>query len=428
MNKLLIINLYPFEQIISQPDCNFNEAIENIDIGGPAMIRSAAKNHAHTFVVVKPDDYKELIHYLKVQKIPADWGFTLAKKAFAHTSAYDAAITNYLTTLDEHYIPSGFPEVLTCQFNKSSNLRYGENPHQQAAFYVDKNALPGSLGLAKLIQGKQLSYNNLLDADAALDCIKSFACEESVCVIIKHANPCGIARGSSPAEAYLKAFQADPISAYGGIIAFNKKIDGETAKTILKKQFVEVLVVPEISAEAQEVFADKENIRILLTGSWSQGITHRLNMKKIDGGLLVQEHDSFSLGSYELKTVTQNKPSTPQMNDLIFAWIAAKHVKSNAIVYAKDAVTLGIGPGQTSRVMSARIGLWQANQMGFNTEGAVMASDAFIPFPDTLDIAAQAGIAAIIQPGGSIRDAEIIACAEAHGIIMVLTGIRHFKH
>ncbi|MCW8386542.1 bifunctional phosphoribosylaminoimidazolecarboxamide formyltransferase/IMP cyclohydrolase [Fluoribacter dumoffii] len=425
---LLVINLYPFEQTISRPDCNFNEAIENIDIGGPAMIRSAAKNHAHTYVVVKPEDYNELIHYLKTRKVPSDWGFALAKKAFAHTAAYDAAISNYLTTLDEQYTPCGFPETLTCQFNKKIDLRYGENPHQQAAFYIDKNIAAGSLGAAQLSQGKQLSYNNLLDADAALDCVKSFSSEKATCVIVKHANPCGIAVGDSSFNAYLKAFQCDPVSAYGGIIAFNQKLDGVTAKTILEKQFVEVILAPEVSEEAKEILAGKENVRVLLTGYWKQEDAFRLNMKKVDGGLLVQEHDSFPLESYDFKTVTQATPSAQQMNDLIFAWRAVKHVKSNAIVYAREAATIGLGGGQTSRVMSARIGLWQAEQMGFDTHGAVMASDAFIPFPDTVEIAAEAGISAIIQPGGSIRDAQIIACAEEHGIIMVFTGVRHFKH
>ncbi|KTD40057.1 bifunctional phosphoribosylaminoimidazolecarboxamide formyltransferase/IMP cyclohydrolase [Legionella parisiensis] len=425
---LLVINLYPFEQTISRPDCNFNDAIENIDIGGPAMIRSAAKNHAHTYVVVKPDDYPELIHYLKTQKIPSDWGFSLAKKAFAHTAAYDAAITNYLTALDKQYIPCGFPEVLTCQFNKTTDLRYGENPHQQAAFYVDKNSSSGSLGAAQLLQGKQLSYNNILDADAALDCVKSFSCDKPTCVIVKHANPCGIAISDSPLNAYLKAFQCDPSSAYGGIIALNQKLDGNTANAILDKQFVEVIVAPEVSNEARETLASKENIRVLMTGTWKPDDAFRLNMKKVDGGLLVQEHDALSLGSYELKTVTQKKPTEQQMNDLMFAWLAVKHVKSNAIVYAKDAATIGLGGGQTSRVMSARIGLWQAELMGLDTHGAVMASDAFIPFPDTVEIAAKAGISAIIQPGGSIRDPQIIACAEENGIIMVFTGVRHFKH
>ena len=425
---LLVVNLYPFEQVISQPDCDFNQAIENIDIGGPAMVRSAAKNHAHTYVVTSSEDYPDLIHCLHTKKAPSHWGFTLAKKAFAQIAAYDAAIANYLMTLDADYNPSGFPDVLTCQFTKISDLRYGENPHQQAIFYADKNVATGSIGSANLIQGKQLSYNNILDADAALDCVKSYPRNQPICVIVKHANPCGIAISDTPLNAYLKAFQSDPTSAYGGIIAFNHPLQADTATAILEKQFVEVIIAPEVSDEAKKILATKENIRVLSTGDWQQDNEFRLNMKKVDGGLLVQEHDSLSLVTCELKTVTHNKPSEQQMHDLMFAWVAAKHVKSNAIVYARDVSTIGIGGGQTSRVMSARIGLWQAEQMGFSTKGAVMASDAFIPFADTVEIAAQAGISAIIQPGGSIRDEQIIACAEKHGIVMVFTGTRHFKH
>ncbi len=425
---LLIVNLYPFEQVISKPDCDFNKAIEHIDIGGPTMVRAAAKNHAHTFVVVSPDDYQMLIHYVQTEKAPSQWGFSLAKKAFSHTAAYDAAIANYLTTLDDQFAPSGFPDVLTCQFNKISDLRYGENPHQQAIFYADKNVGTGSLGSATLIQGKQLSYNNILDADAALDCIKSFPIETPVCVIIKHANPCGIALGDTTLNAYLRAFQSDPLSAYGGIIAFNQILQADTAKAILEKQFVEVIVAPDISEEAKAILSSKENVRVLKTGTWRQDNAFRLNMKKVDGGLLVQEHDSLSLVNCDLKTVTRNQPTQKQIDDLMFAWLAAKHVKSNAIVYAKDGATIGIGGGQTSRVMSARIGLWQAVQMGFSTSDAVMASDAFIPFADTVELAAEAGIKAIIQPGGSIRDDKIIECAEQHNMIMVFTGTRHFKH
>lgn len=425
---LLIVNLYPFEHVISRPDCDFNKAIENIDIGGPTMIRAAAKNHAHTFVVVTPDDYPDLIHYIQTKKAPSQWGFNLAKKAFAHTAAYDAAIANYLTTLDEHYAPSGFPDVLTCQFNKISSLRYGENPHQEAIFYADRNTTPGSLGSSILVQGKQLSYNNILDADAALDCIKSFPQDKPVCVIVKHANPCGIAVSDTSLNAYLRAFQSDPLSAYGGIIALNQTLDADTARAILEKQFVEVIVTPDVSDDAKTVLAAKENIRVLKTGYWQSENEFRLNMKKVDGGLLVQEHDSISLATCGLKPVTRNKPTEQQMQDLMFAWLAAKHVKSNAIVYAKDSATIGIGGGQTSRVMSARIGIWQATQMGFSTKGAVMASDAFIPFADTVELAAESGITAIIQPGGSIRDEQIIECAEKYGIAMVFTGTRHFKH
>ena len=392
------------------------------------MVRAAAKNHAHTVVVVTRDDYQEFIQYLQTQKAPANWGFTLAKKAFAHTAAYDAAVTNYLTTLDDNHTPSGFPEVLTCQFNKISDLRYGENPHQQAIFYADKNTALGSIaGSARLVQGKQLSYNNILDADAALDCVKSFPTDKPVCVIVKHTNPCGIALGDTSTQAYQRAFKGDPISAYGGIIAFNQTLNEDTVNAILKNQFVEVIVAPALSDDAKKMLASKENIRVLITGIWQNDNEFRLDMRKIDGGLLVQEHDSLALVTSELKIVTQNKPTEQQMNDLMFAWLAAKHVKSNAIVYAQDGATIGIGGGQTSRVMSARIGLWQAQQIGFSTQGTVMASDAFIPFADTVELAAQAGISAIIQPGGSIRD-EIIACAQEHGIAMVFTSTRHFKH
>ena len=314
------------------------------------MVRSAAKNHAHTYVVVSPEDYPELIHYLQTKKAPLHWGFTLAKKAFAQIAAYDASIANYLCTLDSELAPGGFPEVLTCQFNKISDLRYGENPHQQAIFYADKNSTPGSLGSADLLQGKQLSYNNILDADAALDCVKSFPHNKPVCVIVKHANPCGIALSDTPLKAYLRAFQSDPTSAYGGIIAFNHTLDEDTAKALLEKQFVEVIIAPEVSDEAKKILATKENIRVLATGVWQQDNEFRLSMKKVDGGLLVQEHDSLSLVTCELKTVTHKKPTEQQMHDLLFAWLAAKHVKSNAIVYAHESATIGIGGGQTSRL------------------------------------------------------------------------------
>jgi phosphoribosylaminoimidazolecarboxamide formyltransferase/IMP cyclohydrolase len=422
---LLIVNLYPFEQVIAQMDCDFHTAIENIDIGGPAMVRSAAKNHEYTYVVVAPKDYEELIHYVENKQVPKDWGLSLAKKAFVQIAAYDAAIANYLTTLDSARVPVGFPESLTCQFSKVADLRYGENPHQHAIFYADKHPPLGSLGQAVLLQGKQLSYNNLLDADAALDCVKSFPSKEPCCVIIKHANPSGIAYGSNLKEAYLAAYQCDPSSAYGGIIAVNQCLDAEVVQTILSQQFVEVIIAPSVDEEAKVLLKQKENVRVLVTGSWlSEEIC--LDFRKIDGGLLVQEHDFQTLSS--LNTVTTKTPSEKEMRDLQFAWLAVKHVKSNAIVYAKNGSTIGIGGGQTSRVMSARIGLWQAEQYGFDPKGAVMASDAFIPFPDTLSLAAAAGITAVIQPGGSVRDAEIIKVAEKYGISMVFTGMRHFRH
>ncbi len=420
---LVIVNLYPFQQVVTKPDCEFQEAIENIDIGGPTMVRAAAKNHAHCFVVVSPEDYPVLMHCLQTKTAPAEWGFQLAKKAFAHTAAYDGAISNYLSSLGNE---SGFPEVFSCQFHQKTPLRYGENPHQKATFYADLIPAKGSLGYASLIQGKQLSYNNLLDADAALECVKSFPVDEALCVIVKHANPCGIALSSTPLKAYLRAFQADPQSAYGGIIAFNRTLDEPTAQAILDNQFVEVILAPDVTPAAEKVLATKENIRLLITAPWQEH--KRLNLKQVDGGVLLQEQDSLSMFESKLQCVTSKQPSEQQKQDLMFAWLAAKHVKSNAIVFAKDKATIGIGGGQTSRVMSARIGLWQAQHMGFDTQGAVMASDAFIPFPDTVELAASAGVVAIIQPGGSIRDKDIIDYASKQGIIMLFTGIRHFKH
>ncbi|CDZ76740.1 Bifunctional purine biosynthesis protein PurH [Legionella massiliensis] len=425
---LLVVNLYPFEQVISNHDCDFQKAIENIDIGGPAMVRSAAKNHARVFVVVTPEDYSVLGQYVKAKKAPADWGFELAKKAFAHTAAYDAAISNYLGTLNTDKSPSGFPSTLTCQFHKQYELRYGENPHQQAVFYSDKNPPAGSLSTAEAIQGKQLSYNNLLDADAAFDCVKSFPIDTPACVIVKHGNPCGIALSDSQLNAYLRAYLTDPVSSFGGILAFNQPLTADTAATIIEKQFAEVIIAPEITEEAKAVLAAKPNIRVLSTGLWQDTHEFKLDMRRVDGGLLVQEHDDFLVSTEEFQTVTEKKPSPQQMKDLLFAWAAVKHVKSNAIVFAKSCATIGIGAGQTSRVMSTRIGLWQAEQAKFSTEGAVMASDAFIPFADSVELAAQAGVSAIIQPGGSVRDKEVIAAANAAGLVMVFTGYRHFKH
>lgn len=425
---LVIVNLYPFEQIIANHNCDFQKAIENIDIGGPAMIRSAAKNHARVFVIVTPEDYNLLTKYLKTKKAPANWSFDLAKKAFAHTAGYDAAISNYLGTLNYDKTPSGFPATLTCQFNKHYELRYGENPHQQAVFYADKNPTAGSLASAELIQGKQLSFNNLLDADAAFDCVKSFAPEKSACVIVKHGNPCGIALSDNQLSAYLRAYQTDPSSSFGGILAFNQTLTADTAKTIIENQFAEVIIAPTISEEAKIILASKPNLRVLNTGRRMPNLEFKLDLRRVDGGLLVQEHDNFPINSNEFKIVTEKKPTQQEMDDLLFAWAAVKHVKSNAIVFAKDCATIGIGAGQTSRVMSTRTGLWQAEQAKFSTQNAVMASDAFIPFADSLELAAQAGISAIIQPGGSLRDKEIIAAANSAGLAMVFTGYRHFKH
>lgn len=425
---LLVVNLYPFEQVISNHDCDFQEAVENIDIGGPAMIRSAAKNHARAFVIVTPDDYQLLTEYVQTKKAPANWGFELAKKAFAHTAAYDAAIANYLGTLDHDKSPSGFPPTLTCQFYKQYELRYGENPHQRAVFYANKNPPLGSLATAELLQGKSLSYNNLLDADAAFDCVKSFSPKTPACVIVKHGNPCGIALDEEQFHAYLRAYQTDPPSSFGGILAFNQTLTAKTAAAILERQFAEVIIAPAITEEAKAILTSKPKIRVLSTGAWEPSQEFKLDMRRIDGGLLVQEHDDFLETSKKLTIVTEKTPSPQQMQDLVFAWTAVKHVKSNAIVFAKQSATIGIGAGQTSRVMSTRIGLWQAQQAKFTTQDAVMASDAFIPFADNVELAAQAGICAIIQPGGSLRDAEVIAAANKAGIAMVFTGYRHFRH
>ncbi|MBA2652053.1 MAG: bifunctional phosphoribosylaminoimidazolecarboxamide formyltransferase/IMP cyclohydrolase [Tatlockia sp.] len=425
---LLVVNLYPFEQVISNHDCDFKKAIENIDIGGPAMIRSAAKNHARVFVIVSPDDYHLLGEYLKTQKAPLNFGFELAKKAFAHTAAYDAAIANYLGTLNNDKKPSGFPSTLTCQFNKLAELRYGENPHQRAVFYADRNPPIGSLARAEIIQGKPLSYNNLLDADTAYDCVKSFSSTTPACVIVKHGNPCGIALSDNQFNAYLRAFQTDPSSSFGGIIAFNQMLKADTATAILENQFAEVIIAPSISEEAKAILVAKPNIRVLSIGEKQQAHEYKLDMRQVDGGLLVQEHDDFLISSEEFKTVTKKKPSPQEIEDLFFAWTAVKHVKSNAIVFAKNCATLGIGAGQTSRVMSTRIGLWQAEQAKFSIKNAVMASEAFIPFADNIELAAKASVSAIIQPGGSLRDKEVIAAADAAGIAMVFTGYRHFKH
>ncbi len=426
---IVIVNLYPFEQTISDPDCDFSKAIENIDIGGPCMIRAAAKNYEHCHVIVSPEDYATLQHCLKTGKVESDWSFQLAKKAFAHTAAYDAAISNYLGTLDNQFRPSCFPPTLTRQFIKQDHpLRYGENPHQQAIFYRERKPGPGALSMAVLHQGKPLSYNNLLDADAAYNCIKEFQAHQPACVIVKHNNPCGIAIARETVNAYLRAFQADPQSAFGGIIAFNQPVDDNTAKTILDNQFVEVILAPSFTKAALDIFSSKENIRILETGSLPSANRRSMDLRQIDGGMLVQEHDSAEITIDDLQIVTEAVPDEALLDDLLFAWRVVKHVKSNAIVYAQNKATLGIGAGQSSRVMSARIGLMLAEQYGFSVDGAVMASDAFLPFPDTLEIAADAGIRALIQPGGSIRDQQIIDCANERGICMVFTGIRHFKH
>ncbi|MDX1837674.1 bifunctional phosphoribosylaminoimidazolecarboxamide formyltransferase/IMP cyclohydrolase [Legionella taurinensis] len=425
---LVIVNLYPFEQTVSQSYCTLDDAIATIDIGGPTMIRAAAKNHEHVAVIVSPEDYDALEQYLSLNKMPADWRLTLAKKAFAHTAAYDAAISNYLNSLDDNKKTAPFPTVFSTQFQQCYELRYGENPHQQAAFYANKQAASDSLAKARLLQGKPLSYNNLLDADAALDCVKALDRNTPACVIVKHGNPCGIAARDTLIQAYQRAFETDPTSSFGGILAFNYPVDEETAQRIIDNQFAEVLIAPAFSEQAKAVLLTKPNVRVLATGQFNDHPQPEFSLRTLSGGLLVQDSDHRFIRPDELKAVTQRQPTPDEWKDLLFAWQAVKYVKSNAIVFAKEQATVGIGAGQTSRVMSTRIAAWQAEQAGFSLQGAVMASDAFIPFADNIEIAAKAGVTAIIQPGGSLRDQQVIDAANAANLTMIFTGIRHFRH
>ncbi|MGH8283777.1 MAG: bifunctional phosphoribosylaminoimidazolecarboxamide formyltransferase/IMP cyclohydrolase [Gammaproteobacteria bacterium] len=425
---LLVVNLYPFEATIAKPDCSFNDAIENIDIGGPAMLRAAAKNHADVTVVADPADYVAVLKEMHANQgtVRDTLRSELAVKAFAHTAAYDSAISNYLSTHTRQNDPNHvLPDFYTARFRKLCDLRYGENPHQRAALYADHGNLAGTLTGAKQLQGKELSYNNLADADAALACANAF--ETSACVIVKHANPCGVVIGTSVLETYTRAYQTDPASAFGGIIAFNRPLDSPTAAKILANQFVEVVVAPEIAADALKVLSAKPNVRVLATGVLKIE-NGTLDYKRVSGGLLLQDTDQGRISVKDLKTVTREKPTEKQLADLFFAWTVVKFVKSNAIVYAKGGQTIGIGAGQPSRIMSARIAALKAEEVKLEVRGSVMASDAFFPFSDSVDAAAQAGISAIIQPGGSMRDKEVIAAADEHGIAMVFTGIRHFRH
>jgi phosphoribosylaminoimidazolecarboxamide formyltransferase/IMP cyclohydrolase len=416
---LVVVNLYPFAATVADPDCRLEDAIENIDIGGPAMLRSAAKNYGGVGVVVDPADYPKVLAELKESGGISDaTRFALAKKAFAHTAAYDGAIANYLTS-GEHQ----FPDVLTVQMHKLQELRYGENPHQSAAFYRDAQPVAGGLARYRQVQGKELSYNNIADADAAWECVKSFS--EPACVIVKHANPCGVATGGSLQDAYARAFRTDPVSAFGGILAFNRALDLATAEAI-GKQFAEVIIAPRVEAEAQKAFAAKANLRLLEVPLAHDAQAHEY--KRVGGGLLVQSTDSQVLNDADLKVPTRKKPSPQQMQDLLFAWRVAKFVKSNAIVFARDGATLGIGAGQMSRLDSARVAVFKAQEAKLDLAGSAAASDAFFPFRDGLDALAAAGATAVIQPGGSVKDAEVIAAADERGIAMVFTGMRHFRH
>ncbi len=421
---IVVVNLYPFEATVADPACRFEDAIENIDIGGPAMLRSAAKNHAAVAVVVDPADYASLLDEIGARgELSADTRFRLAAKAFAHTAAYDGAISNYLSSLDAQRSRSEYPAVLSLQFARLEALRYGENPHQSAAFYRDARPVRGGIASYRQRQGKELSYNNIADADAAWECVKGFAAP--ACVIVKHANPCGVAVGATPAEAYGKAFKTDPVSAFGGILAFNRRLDAATAEAI-GAQFAEVVIAPGVEPGAQQLLAKKPNVRVLEV-PLAHGIQAH-DFKRVGGGLLVQSSDSRALERGEVRTVTKLAPTEAQLDDLLFAWRVAKYVKSNAIVFCADGMTLGIGAGQMSRIDSVRIAAAKAAAAGLSLSRSVVASDAFFPFRDGLEALAEAGAAAVIQPGGSVRDAEVIAAADERGLTMVFTGVRHFRH
>jgi phosphoribosylaminoimidazolecarboxamide formyltransferase / IMP cyclohydrolase len=421
---LLVVNLYPFEQAIAKAGCTFDDAIENIDIGGPAMLRAAAKNHESVAVVVDPGDYGCIVEELEDKgAVSAATRLALAKKVFAHTARYDGAIANYLTALDGQGSRGSFPDVLSRQWVKVQQMRYGENPHQQAAFYRERDVAPGLLAGYAQLQGKELSYNNIADADAAWDCVRSF--DAPACVIIKHANPCGVAVGGSAAEAYAKAFRTDPTSAFGGIIAFNRAVDAAAAQAVAK-QFVEVVIAPAFDDAARGVFSAKQNVRLLTV---ALGKAHNdFDFKRVGGGLLVQTPDLDALTPGDLKVVTAKAPTPAQIADLMFAWNVARFVKSNTIVFAHDGMTLGVGAGQMSRIDSARIASIKAKEAGLSLAGSAAASDAFFPFRDGLDVVVDAGATCVIQPGGSMRDEEVIAAANERGIAMVFTGIRHFRH
>ena len=417
---LLVVNLYPFQATVADPDCRLEDAIENIDIGGPAMLRAAAKNYPGVIVVVDPADYPRILDQLKGKGVDEATRFTLARKVFAHTAAYDGAVASYLSSLSDGKRRE-YPEVLTLQLAKLQDMRYGENPHQSAAFYRDIKPVPGSLATFRQLQGKELSYNNIADADAAWECVKRFA--EPACVIVKHANPCGVAIADSLAAAYDKAFKTDPTSAFGGILAFNRAVDGATAAAFAK-QFAEVIIAPRFEQDATAALAKKDNLRLIEVPLAHDAQKH--DYKRVGGGLLVQSTDASK--DEKLKVVTKQKPSESQLADLRFAWTVAQFVKSNAIVFCKDGMTLGIGAGQMSRVDSSRIAATKAQAAGLSLTGSVAASDAFFPFRDGVEVILDAGAIAIIQPGGSVRDAEVIAAADERGAAMVFTGVRHFRH
>ena len=420
---LLAVNLYPFEETVSKADVTLADAIENIDIGGPAMIRAASKNHDGVAVVVDPDDYDAILEALESEQLNEEYRRGLAAKAYAHTASYDTAITRYLAAASSE---KGLGERILYAGSRIEKLRYGENPHQEAAFYRDQDQAPGAIAGARQLQGKALSYNNIADSDAALECVKQFS--QPACVIVKHANPCGVAVSENILDAYEKAFATDPTSAFGGIIAFNHNLDSATARAIIERQFLEVIIAPDIGDDALTVLAEKKNVRVLSTGEWPRSAEVTFDFKKVSGGLLVQESDRGVITAADLTVVSEQAPNEQQISDLLFAWKVAKFVKSNAIVFCKDGMTIGVGAGQMSRVYSTKIAAIKAADEGLSVKDSVMASDAFFPFRDGIDSAAEHGISAIIQPGGSMRDDEVIAAANEHGLAMVFTGMRHFRH
>jgi phosphoribosylaminoimidazolecarboxamide formyltransferase/IMP cyclohydrolase len=424
---LLIVNLYPFEATTARPDCTLADAIENIDIGGPAMLRAAAKNHEHVAVIVDPTDYAEILEALSHGGTTLTLRRRLAAKAYAHTARYDGVIANWLGARPDGERIDPFAPTLNLAFELKQILRYGENPHQGGALYVESNAQAGTVATARVLAGKELSFNNIADADAALECVKAFR-KTPACVIVKHSNPCGVALGTDLGEAYEHAYACDPVSAFGGIIAFNRTLDAATAEKIIKRQFVEVVIAPDIDTGALAALAAKPNVRVLASGNWDENALSSLDFKRIAGGLLVQDNDRDTLLMTDLKVVSKRVPDAAELRDLLFAWHVAMFVKSNAIVYARDGRTIGIGAGQMSRVVSAKIAAWKAAEAGLDVRGCGMASDAFFPFRDGIDAAAEAGIRAVIQPGGSMRDNEVIAAADEHDIAMVFTGVRHFRH
>ncbi|HCE3037059.1 TPA: bifunctional phosphoribosylaminoimidazolecarboxamide formyltransferase/IMP cyclohydrolase [Vibrio parahaemolyticus] len=431
---MVVVNLYPFAETVAKEGCTLADAVENIDIGGPTMVRSAAKNHKDVTIVVNASNYDRVIAEMDAndKSLTLETRFDLAIAAFEHTAAYDGMIANYFGTMVPSYgenkegdEESKFPRTFNQQFEKKQDMRYGENSHQAAAFYVEANPQEASVSTARQIQGKALSYNNIADTDAALECVKEF--NEPACVIVKHANPCGVALGKDILEAYNRAYQTDPTSAFGGIIAFNQELDAETATAIVERQFVEVIIAPSVSAEAIEVVAAKKNVRLLECGEWSTKTTG-FDVKRVNGGLLVQDRDQGMVSLDDLKVVSKRQPTEEELKDALFCWKVAKYVKSNAIVYAKGDMTIGVGAGQMSRVYSAKIAGIKAADEGLEVAGSVMASDAFFPFRDGIDAAAEAGIKCVIQPGGSMRDDEVIAAADEHGMAMIFTGMRHFRH